>query len=29
MTLIVDGVMRMLWCVRMVGVGNYALSHAL
>ena len=29
MILIADGVMHMLWCVRMVGVGNYALSHAL
>jgi hypothetical protein len=29
MTLIPDGVMRMLWCVHMVGVGNYALSYAL
>ena len=29
MTLIADGVMHMLWRVRMVGAGNYALSHAL
>jgi hypothetical protein len=29
MTLIAGGVMLMLWCVRMIGVGNYALSHAL
>ena len=29
MTLIPDGVMHMLWRVRIVGVGNYAPSHAL